>query len=101
MSEQLQNLEQREDLTASSDPALQEGADRGEANLLTYNQLYRLWEKQQWSVYEIDFTQDKIDWHERTRPDERFQRMYGLSSFFTGEQRVTPELGPMMRACPD
>ena len=26
--------------------------------------------------------------------------MYGLSSFFTGEQRVTAELGPMMRACP-
>jgi ribonucleoside-diphosphate reductase beta chain len=27
--------------------------------------------------------------------------MYGLSSFFVGEQRVTAELGPMMRAAPD
>ena len=27
--------------------------------------------------------------------------MYGLSSFFVGEQRVAAELGPMMRACPD
>jgi ribonucleoside-diphosphate reductase beta chain len=27
--------------------------------------------------------------------------MYGLSSFFIGEQRVAEELGPMMRACPD
>src|SRR4051794_38935773 len=26
--------------------------------------------------------------------------MYGLSSFFIGEQRVASELGPMMRACP-
>src|SRR5207244_4548618 len=26
---------------------------------------------------------------------------YGLSSFFIGEQRVTAELGPIMRACPD
>jgi ribonucleoside-diphosphate reductase beta chain len=101
MSESLdRQLEQREDLTASSDPALQEAADRGEAHLLSYNELYRLWERQQWSVYEIDFSQDKIDWNERIPPDERFQRMYGLSSFFIGEQRVTAELGPMMRACP-
>ena len=27
--------------------------------------------------------------------------MYGLSSFFVGEQRVASELGPMMRAAPD
>ena len=27
--------------------------------------------------------------------------MYGLSSFFVGEQRVEAELGPMMRAMPD
>ena len=27
--------------------------------------------------------------------------MYGLSSFFVGEQRVAAELGPIMRACPD
>src|SRR3954468_17967945 len=101
MSEPLENLEKREDLTASSDPALQPAADRGEANLLTYNELYQLWERQQWSVYELDFSQDRVDWHERIPPDERFQRMYGLSSFFVGEQRVEAELGPMMRAMPD
>lgn len=101
MSDHLENLQKREFLTASSDPALQEGADRGEANLLSYNKLYQLWEKQQWSVYDLDFTQDREDWHERIPPDERFQRMYGLSSFFIGEQRVEAELGPMMRAAPD
>src|SRR5438105_7312050 len=101
MSEPLQHLEQREDLTATSDPALQSAADRGEAHLLSYNELYKLWERQQWSVYALDFSQDRVDWHERIPPDERFQRMYGLSSFFIGEQRVTEELGPMMRACPD
>ena len=26
--------------------------------------------------------------------------MYGLSSFFIGEQKVADELGPIMRACP-
>jgi ribonucleoside-diphosphate reductase beta chain len=101
MSDSLRHLENREDLAATSDPALQAAADRGEANLLSYNELYRLWERQQWSVYELDFSQDRIDWHERIPPDERFQRMYGLSSFFVGEQRVEAELGPMMRAMPD
>ncbi len=52
-------------------------------------------------VQDIDFSQDRIDWHERIAPEERFQRMYGLSSFFVGEQRVAAELGPMMRAAPD
>jgi ribonucleoside-diphosphate reductase beta chain len=101
MSDSLSNLESREDLAATSDPALQSAADRGEAHLLSYNELYRLWERQQWSVYELDFSQDRVDWHERIPPDERFQRMYGLSSFFVGEQRVEAELGPMMRAMPD
>jgi ribonucleoside-diphosphate reductase beta chain len=91
----------RADFQATSDPALQAGADRGDANLLSYGELYRLWERQQWSVQDLDFTQDRIDWHERIPEEERFQRMYGLSSFFIGEQRVAAELGPMMRAAPD
>src|SRR5919106_74493 len=91
---------EREDFQATSDPAVLESADRGEVHLLDYAQLYRLWEKQQWRTQDIDFAQDRIDWHERIPEDERFQRMYGLSSFFTGEQRVAEELGPMMRAAP-
>ena len=91
---------ERADFQATSDPALQAGADRGDANLLSYAELYRLWERQQWSVQELDFTQDRVDWHERIPEEERYQRMYGLSSFFIGEQRVTEELGPMMVASP-
>jgi ribonucleoside-diphosphate reductase beta chain len=91
----------RADFQATSDPALDEAADRGEAQLLSYAELYRLWERQQWSVHDIDFSQDRIDWHERIPAEERYERMYGLSSFFVGEQRVAAELGPMMRAAPD
>jgi ribonucleoside-diphosphate reductase beta chain len=91
---------EREDFQATSDPALQESADRGEVNLLSYAELYKLWERQQWRTQDIDFTQDRIDWHERIPEEERFQRMYGLSSFFIGEQKVAEELGPMMRAAP-
>src|SRR3954449_7577557 len=91
---------ERTDYQATSDPALLASADRGESQLLGYRQLYELWERQQWATQDIDFTQDRIDWHERIDADERFQRMYGLSSFFIGEQRVASELGPMMRAAP-
>src|SRR3954453_23124890 len=92
---------ERLDFRATSDPALHESADRGEARLLSYRDLYRLWERQHWAVQDLDFTQDRIDWQERIDPDERFQRMYGLSSFFVGEQRLAAEIGPMMRAAPD
>ena len=91
----------RVDYQATGDPGVLESADRGESHLLSYRELYLLWERQQWRTQDIDFTQDRIDWHERISPDERFMRMYGLSGFFVGEQRVAAELGPIMRACPD
>jgi ribonucleoside-diphosphate reductase beta chain len=90
----------REDFKATSDPALQEPADRAPVKLLGYRQLYQLWERQQWATQDLDFSQDRIDWHERIPSEERFQRMYGLSSFFIGEQKVADELGPIMRAAP-
>jgi ribonucleoside-diphosphate reductase beta chain len=90
----------RDDFQATSDPALLEASDRGEAKLLSYRELYLLWERQQWRTQDIDFSRDRVDWHERIPPDEREARMYGLSSFFVGEQRVAEELGPMMRAAP-
>jgi ribonucleoside-diphosphate reductase beta chain len=101
MSETAADRILRDDFQATSDPAVMESADRGEVNLLDYAQLYNLWERQQWATQDIDFTQDRIDWHERIPAEERFQRMYGLSAFFVGEQRVASELGPMMRAAPD
>ena len=91
---------ERADFKETSDPALQRSADRGEAKLLDYTQLYELWERQQWLTQELDFSRDRVDWHERIPERERYQRMYGLSSFFIGEQRVADELGPIMRAAP-
>ena len=89
-----------DDFQATSDPAVLSSSDTGQANLLSYEELYRLWERQHWSVHAIDFTQDRTDWWEKIPEEERFQRMYGLSSFFVGEQKVADELGPMMRAAP-
>jgi ribonucleoside-diphosphate reductase beta chain len=96
----MQHRTDRDDFQATSDPGLLESADRGEVHLLSYAELYLLWERQQWRTQDIDFSRDRIDWHERIPAEERFQRMYGMSSFFIGEQRVAQELGPMMRAAP-
>src|ERR687891_28855 len=93
---------ERADFQATSDPALDASSGRrgSDFKLLGYRELYELWERQQWATQDLDFTQDRIDWHERIDDEERFQRMYGLSAFFIGEQRVTDELGPIMRAAP-
>ena len=47
----------------TADPALLESADRGQTELLDYRQLYELWERQQWLTQELEFTQDREDWH--------------------------------------
>jgi ribonucleoside-diphosphate reductase beta chain len=92
---------EREDFQATADPALMAAADTtADVRLLSYAELYSLWERQQWQTQELDFTKDREDWHERIPAEERFQRMYGLSSFFIGEQKVAEELGPIMRAAP-
>jgi ribonucleoside-diphosphate reductase beta chain len=92
---------ERADYQETADPALNEAADRtADIKLLGYGELYDLWERQQWQTQELDFSQDRVDWHERIDAEERFQRMYGLSSFFIGEQKVAEELGPIMRAAP-
>jgi ribonucleoside-diphosphate reductase beta chain len=96
-----QSRTERADFQATADPALIEAADRtAEVKLLTYEELYLLWERQQWRTQELDFSRDREDWNERFDDEERYQRMYGLSSFFIGEQKVAEELGPIMRAAP-
>src|ERR687885_623971 len=99
MDETMAARTERDDFQATRDPALMESADRGAVNLLSYEQLYLLWERQQWRTQDIDFTKDREDWQSFPE-EERFQRMYGLSSFFIGEQKVADELGPIMRAAP-
>src|SRR3954447_16852520 len=94
-ADSIESLTSRADFQATSDPAVSPGQE-----LLGYRELYELWERQQWATQDLDFTQDRIDW-EGFDAEERFQRMSGLSAFFIGEQRVTAELGPIMRAVPD
>jgi ribonucleoside-diphosphate reductase beta chain len=97
----IQSRTEREDYQATADPALMKAADKtADVKLLSYQELYQLWERQQWQTQELDFSRDREDWNEKFDDEERFQRMYGLSSFFIGEQKVAEELGPIMRAAP-
>src|SRR6476620_7656299 len=73
-----QSRTERADFQATADPALMKAADRtADVKLLTYEELYLLWERQQWQTQELDFSRDREDWHERIGEEERFQRMYG------------------------
>src|SRR4051795_13286334 len=99
MSDIITDRTDRDDFQATRDPGLMHGANSGQVTVLTYTQLYELSERQQWRTQALDFTNDREDWH-GFPAEERFQRMYGLSSFFIGEQKVADELGPMMRAAP-
>ena len=40
-------------------------------SLPDFTTLYRRYLKQRWDVYDLDFTQDKIDWDQKMTEDER------------------------------
>jgi ribonucleoside-diphosphate reductase beta chain len=68
--------------------------------LMNPQQLYELWERQNWSSAEISFEQDKRDWAE-TEGKIRDDFVWGLSSFFVGEERVTTQFSGLVMAYED
>src|SRR5579859_4336277 len=61
--------------------------------------LYRRWEKQQWAVSDLDFSQDKADW--LSLPEGvRQVTQNTMTLFFIGEQAVTDTLAPLLHAAP-
>ncbi|MEA2474222.1 MAG: ribonucleoside-diphosphate reductase beta chain [Thermoleophilaceae bacterium] len=68
-------------------------------DLLDYRQLYALWERQNWRVHELDFSVDREHW--LASPTEAQENMlWSLGSFYIGEERVTADLAPFVRAAP-
>ena len=65
--------------------------------LLEPQQLYELWERQNWQSHTIDFTQDKRDWAAMA-PELRRKLAWNLSSFFIGEERVTTQFSGLVMA---
>jgi ribonucleoside-diphosphate reductase beta chain len=67
---------------------------------MTPRQLYQLWERQNWSSHEIDFTQDRRDW-DAMDPAMREQIGWGLANFFVGEERVATQFSGLVMAYED
>jgi ribonucleoside-diphosphate reductase beta chain len=68
--------------------------------LMTPQQLYGLWERQNWVSRDISFSRDREDWlafDDQTRSDVT----WSLSSFFIGEERVTTQFSGLVMAYED
>jgi ribonucleoside-diphosphate reductase beta chain len=65
--------------------------------LMTPQQLYELWERQNWSSHTIDLSRDREDW-EAMDGELRRQLAWNLSSFFIGEERVTTQFSGLVMA---
>lgn len=89
------------ELTQQGDPGTlaSEGQAR-ELKLLDPQQLYELWERQNWVSHEIDFNRDRDDWANLT-DEERDWAIWILSSFFVGEERVTTQFSGLVMAYED
>jgi hypothetical protein len=67
---------------------------------ISYDDLYRRWEKGNWRATDLDFTQDAVDWHEKFSELERRAALWNYSLFFHGEDSVTDNLSPYIDAAP-
>jgi len=63
--------------------------------LMDPQQLYELWERQQWQSHTIDLSRDRRDW-ETMDGDLRENLAWNLSSFFVGEERVTTQFSGLV-----
>ena len=80
------------------DPA-QGGAAAKRDNLLSYEQLYALWEKRNWRSHELDFSIDREQWL-ATPTEAQRDTAWTMSSFYVGEERVAADLAPFVLAAP-
>jgi ribonucleoside-diphosphate reductase beta chain len=87
------------DLTSQGDPATitDDAYLNRTLKLMDAQQLYELWERQQWKSQAIDLERDKEQW--ASLPEEqKDEHLWGLSSFFVGEERVTTQFSGLVMA---
>jgi ribonucleoside-diphosphate reductase beta chain len=89
------------DLSQQGDVATMEDSQiRRDLKLMEPQQLYELWERQQWQSQAIDLDRDKEDWA-KFSDQEQADILWGLSSFFIGEERVTTQFSGLVMAYED
>src|SRR5437870_13596602 len=77
-----------------------QSSERTAIDRITYQDLYARWEKGNWRATELDFTQDRVDWHETFSDPERRAALWNYSMFFRGVDSVTDNLSPYIHAAP-
>ena len=80
------------------DPAVDRARRKG-GQMMSYEDLYALWERQNWKAHEIDFTEDKEQWL-ATPAISQLDTRWSFSSFYIGEERVAADLAPFVAAAP-
>jgi ribonucleoside-diphosphate reductase beta chain len=68
--------------------------------LMDPQQLYQLWERQQWQSQAVDLERDKEQWAGFS-DSEREEILWVMSAFFVGEERVTTEFSGLVMAYED
>jgi ribonucleotide reductase beta subunit family protein with ferritin-like domain len=67
---------------------------------VSYTDLYARWERGNWRATEIDFTEDRRQWHEVLTEHERRAALWNYAMFFVGEDAVADGLSPFIDAAP-
>lgn len=71
----------------------------GRAGSVSYMDLYRRWEDNNWSALALDFSADRAGW-EALSEVQRRSALWMYSMFFYGEDSVTDNLSPYIDAAP-
>jgi ribonucleoside-diphosphate reductase beta chain len=84
---------------ASADAGDPAESKRPRGGLMSYEQLYALWERQNWRAHELDFATDREHWLVSPAEAQR-HTAFSVGSFYVGEERVTADLAPFLLAAP-
>jgi ribonucleoside-diphosphate reductase beta chain len=84
---------------ASGDAGDPAESKRPRGGLMSYEQLYALWERQNWRAHELDFSADREYWLVTPAEAQR-HTAFSIGSFYVGEERVTADLAPFLLAAP-
>ena len=84
---------------ASADAGDPAESKRPRGGLMSYEQLYALWERQNWRAHELDFSVDREHWLVSPAESQR-HTAFSIGSFYVGEERVTADLAPFLLAAP-
>ncbi|HEX9068161.1 MAG TPA: ribonucleotide-diphosphate reductase subunit beta [Ktedonobacterales bacterium] len=82
----------------SASLALEQEIDRPSGGAIDYTRLYRLWEDNNWSAYDIDLTRDMTDWRKKLSAKQRAAARWNYALFLHGEEAVARTLAPFVGA---